>query len=195
MCKRMMMVGGGAAMLALGTGARAATIHDETVNGDLANAGGAPTALGTLALGASRVIAWSAGGDRDYFSITIGAGRQLSALNLVSYIGADQRAFLGVQSGATFTEPPTGTNVANLLGWTHFGPGTLAVAGSDILDNLGAGPGAQGFSGALGPGTYTFWAQQLGARTDYVLEFVVVPAPGMGAVMLGGLAVLARRRR
>src|SRR5262245_5831148 len=120
-------------VLALASNAAAAILYDEGVSGPLSNNRLAPTAL-VAALGTNSVIATSQAGDREYWSITLAAGTQLSAINLVSYSGTDI-AFIAVQSGTTFTEPPTGTNVANLLGYTHFGPGAGGATG-DILDNM-----------------------------------------------------------
>ncbi len=90
--------------------------------------------------------------------------------------------------------------MANLLGYAHFGPADEPV-GSNRLDNIATGAGAQGFSGTLGPGTYTFWSQQTGANAStYTLAFDVttisaVPVPPLFAGILAvGLGVIGFRR-
>lgn len=152
------------------------TLYSEATGGDLSNEAAAPTAL-TAVAGGNVLRATSAQGDREYFSIVVPAGHQLDAIVVDAYQSTDERAFIAVQAGATFTEPPTGTEVGNLLGYSHFGPNVEPV-GSNILDNIGTGAGAIGFTGSLPAGTYTFWAQQAGsAETTYELTFVVSPVP------------------
>lgn len=97
----------------------------------------------------------TANADRDCFTITIAPTQFLSAIILANYGSTDRAAFLGVQAGAAFTEDASNPNVANLLGYTLFGPGSAPVS-TDLLFNLGAGSGAIGFTGALPNGTYTF---------------------------------------
>ena len=65
---------------------------------------------------------------------------------------------------------------------------------------MGQGGGSIGFTGPLGPGSYSFWAQETGPSTDnWDLNFIVIEqagvVPGVGG--LAGLmgAGLARRRR
>lgn len=151
------------------------TLYSEAASGDLSGDGARPTVL-TTTVGGHMISAVSTQGDREYFSVVVPTGHQLEAIFLKSYASADAKAFIAVQAGDTFTEPPTGTDVAKLLGYSHFGPSVEAV-GSNLLDNLGTGAGAAGFSGSLPSGTYTFWTQQTGASpTSYALNFVVVPA-------------------
>ena len=151
------------------------TRYSEAASGDLSGDLAAPTVLSTT-VGGNIVNATSTQGDREYFSVVVHPGHKLEAIFLDSYASADAKAFIAVQAGDQFTEPATGTNVANLLGYSHFGPSVEAV-GSNLLDNLGTGAGAIGFSGTLPSGTYTFWSQQTGANpTSYALNFVIVPA-------------------
>lgn len=177
------------------TSASAATLYSEAGSGDLSSNRLVPTTLGTLTFGSNVLSGNTGNGDRDYFTITVASGQTLSAITLLTYQSADGRSFLGVQSGSLITEDPIAANVANMLGYTHFGFSTVASQGTNILDDVGAGFGAIGFGGTLGPGTYTFWLQQLGAPTTYGLDFVVVPAPGVSALLAVASIVPGRRRR
>jgi len=122
----------------------------------------------------TNVIRASQGGSEnsvDYFTITIPEGSNLVSIRLSGFTGATANlAFIGVQEGDSFTEPASGTNPANLLGGTTYGS---ADSFTNILDDIGDGGVGQGFSGPLGPGTYTFWLNQTGARTSVQLDFEV----------------------
>jgi hypothetical protein len=183
------------AMVCAAGSAAAVPLYSESVSGDLSGNRAAPTNLGTLTLGTNVLNGTTGNSDRDYFRVTVAAGQTLSAITLLTYQSADGRSFLGVQSGSVITEDPNSANVANMLGYTHFGFATAASQGTNILDDIGAGFGAIGFVGTLGPGTYTFWLQQLGAATTYSLDFVTVPSPGALGVMMAGMAGLGCRRR
>jgi len=132
---RYAILGTFAFLLLLPSPSGAVVLHDEAANGDLSNNRLVPTEL-FPAVGTNSIIATSVFGDREYFSLTLPAGTRLAAINLVSFSTADL-AFIAVQSGATFTEPPTGANVAKILGYTHFGPDGGATG--DILDDMGMG--------------------------------------------------------
>src|SRR5688572_8128965 len=126
------------AALAVGVGSplvHAQVFHNEAVNGDLSNDRFNPTAY-TLAAGTGSLMATTSGGDLEYLALTIPSGLKLAGITLASYQGLDPTAFIGVQAGSTFTEPPGTPNVANILGYTHFGP---AFVGMDILDDMGQG--------------------------------------------------------
>lgn len=119
----------------------------------------------------------------------------LNHIVLKSWQGTDQIGFIAVQTGSIFTEPPTGTNVANLLGYTHIGPGAGNL-GSDFLPEMGQGSGAIGFTPPLTGEDYAFWIQQTGpSPVTYQLDFQVLPEPATLLVLSAGLAVLARKRR
>lgn len=182
-----------ALLMAAAAGAQA-FVHDEALDGDLSGDRLAPTWL-TAVPGSNLLAMRSTTGDRDYVGFTVPAGWQLSSVFHLSYASTDDLSFMALQAGTTLTEPPTGTNVANLLGWYHFG---VASAGTEIIDNLAAGPGAIGFAPPLGAGPYTFWIQQTGAAATYSFDFVLtaVPEPGTPALaLLGGLALAAMFRR
>jgi hypothetical protein len=167
---------------------------DESINGDISNDRNAPSSI-LLALGSNTLTATSVSGDREYIHMGVPFGMSLAAINHVSWTSTDQLGFVAIQPGAIFTEPPTGTNVANLMGYTHFGPGAGTV-GADILPALGAGAGATGFTPPLPFGNYVFWIQQTGqASTTYELDFVMIPAPGSITLLSVLGLTIARRRR
>lgn len=168
-------------------------IWNEAVNGDISGDRLNPSVAG-LSLGVNTLIASSLTGDREYIRLTIPAGLNLASIINVTWESEDPIAFIGVQQGPTFTEPPTGTNVANLLGWTHFGSGPGTV-GQNILPAMSASAGAIGFTPPLAANTYTFWIQQTGPLlATYRLDFVVAPAPGTAAFSAIAFAGVARRR-
>ncbi|MEO1433813.1 MAG: hypothetical protein AAFV71_33095, partial [Cyanobacteria bacterium J06633_8] len=152
--------------------------YSEAASGDISGDRNNPTQL-ALVEGANTLLATSGDGDIEYLTVNVPDGFQLDSIVLKSYSSpSDELAFAAVQSGTTFTEPTNGTNTANLLGYTLFGPGdTTTDVGENILDNMGTGAGAIGFEGALASGDYTFWLQQASAEsTNYELEFNVSPA-------------------
>jgi len=153
--------------------------YDEAIDGDLSGNRASPTNLGTIGVGDYSLRGSAVFGDLDYWRITIPAGAQLSQLNLLDYIGEDAVAFNAIQSGSSFTEDANSPNVANILGYSHFGPGVpTALPGTDILDNMGTGPGSIGFTPPLPAGTYSFWTQQTGNdECTYTFELVVTTAP------------------
>lgn len=185
----------------LSQGAMAGTAYDEGSQGDLSSVGSAPT-LVSLALGDNSVEgttgALLGGVDRDYFSITVAAGQRLTGLTVQSgteTVGAF--AFIAVQAGPVVTVGPTAGDPTGLLGWAHYGGADI---GQDILPRMGTGFGADGFSGALGPGEYAFWVQDTGPGvSSYSLGLTLqaVPEPASAALLAAGLLAGAawRRRR
>ena len=186
--------------------APAAADYNET-SGDLSNNPLAPTPI-TLTVG-NNVITGSTGQansviDRDYFTFTLAPGQQLTAIQVLegttSLSGPNPSAplsFIGLQAGSTVTDPAAPV-VGALLGYTHYGP---SLIGTDILDNIAAGPGAQGFTPPLGAGTYSVWIQEANVGTaHYVFNFVVgmVPEPSTWMMMLAGFGLMGfalRRER
>jgi hypothetical protein len=132
----------------------------------------------------------------DYVHFHLSSGMSLNSIFLASWSGIDTKGFIAVQAGSTFTEPASGTNVANLLGYAHFGPSVNTI-GQDILPSIGTGVGSIGFTGALGGSDYTFWLNQTSANVEtYRLDFfTAVPEPSSMLVLLGTPLLLRRRRR
>lgn len=183
-----------AVLICTAAAAHAVVTHDEGVNGDISGLGSTPTQH-SLFIGSNTVIGSVIAGDRDYLALIVPAGASLSSVVLENHASNSAVSFIGVQSGATFTEPPTGTNVANLLGWTHFGQ-VQGQVGTDILDDMAVGAGAMGFSPPLPAGTYTFWIQETSSNlSSYTFNFIVVPAPSSLAVALLLTGPAFRRRR
>jgi hypothetical protein len=148
------------------------TSYDEGTDGDLSGDRLHPSTL-TLTPGSNVLTATSVAGDLEYVTVSVPSDFELGAILLESYISTDDRSFIALQSGTTFTEPPTGTDVSNLLGYTHFGTG-LGQVGTDILDDMAGGAGAMGFTPPLSSGSYTFWLQETGtASATYTINFVI----------------------
>jgi hypothetical protein len=186
-----------AALLCLVTaGTAQAFVHDETTDGDLSGDRLVPSVLAASG-GLNSLLMSSASGDRDYFTFAVPTGWELVSIFHQTYVSADNLSFFALQAGTTLTEPPTGTNPGNLLGWLHFGTDT---AGSELIDDLGASAPAIGFTPPLAAGDYTFWVQQTGVAATYSFDFVLAPVPEPGPLallLLGGttLGLLARRAR
>jgi len=187
--------------------ATAAVAYSESKTVDLSSNGLSPTAL-ALALGDNIIEGWTGrfegNIDRDYFTFTLGANQQLESLIFLDgqTIGL---AFIGVQAGNQVTVSPSAADATGLLGWYHYSK--AADQGADILSNIGIPmAGSTGFTGPLGPGTYTFWLQEAspGSPVHYAFNFVVgdfvaespVPEPATWAMMLlgFGFAGMALRR-
>ena len=179
--------------------AAAVTIWDEGTDGDLSTDPAAPTSV-TVAIGTNSVIGSTvgseAGPDRDVFTFTVPEGAALTQLLLTSFVSDDDLAALELQAGPEITDP---ASADELLGWLH--PSATFV-GTDILDDIGQGAGAIGFTGPLPPGTYTLLMQQgdpeaVAYGFDLIIEPVAVPEPPMSALFVLGLVALAvaRRRR
>lgn len=197
-----------AAGVAFAGSATADVMWDEAIDGDLSTDYMNPTQLFSKATGSNHVIFTTVGAadnggeqDREYFTFTIDEGFQLSALylSLFETDPASNLGFIGVASGTSMPTSPDAPNPTTLLGYALVGTGDV---GNDILQSMGTGAGSQGFSGPLGPGSYTFWVQETGPSTDnWDLDFVieattpVVPGPGVLAGLVGIACLTGRRRR
>ena len=182
--------------VAFATPASATIVHDELISGDLSNSGAAPTSLafapgdnwilGTTGRDTQGVV------DRDYFTFTLLADEYLTAITVLNGTTtvANGLAFIALEAGSQVTVDPAAPTAGPLLGWYHYGPGDIL---NDILPEIGAGAGAQGFTPPLGPGTYAVWIQETGTGTaNYGFNFVVaeVPEPGTWAMMLLGFVAV-----
>src|SRR5262245_41357707 len=105
----------------LASGAASAAMWDESVSGDMSGTGLAPSVL-ALDVGSNIIRGSFRAGDLDYLAVTVPVGQVLSAI--VTGTGNNtglSRSFIGVQAGPVMTVPPSASNAAGLLGWTHFG--------------------------------------------------------------------------
>ncbi len=144
---------------------------DEAITGEFSEDRNAPTALVAGPID-NRISGEVGDGSRDYLTIHVPEGQQLAGIVLEEFVSTDDRAFLGMQAGTVFTEPPTGANAANLLGYVLFEASQL---GTDVLDDMNRDD-TIGFTTPLPSGDYVFWIQQLNATTDYTFNFIVEPA-------------------
>ena len=180
--------------LLIASGAQAAVIWNEAVNGDFSGDRFNPTAL-TVSLGSNQILATTGDSELDFYTIHLDAGEQLSQI-IVNAYGNQDTSFIGMTTGTTFSVDPDMPDITALLGWTHFGPTNV---GSDILPIMGSGfLGSQIFTGPLPAGDYSFWMNQFNEPTPYTLDFVVPPVPEpatMAALGLGVAAMLRRRKR
>jgi hypothetical protein len=157
--------------------------------------------VATVALGDNVVTGATGRNDLDYLTFEVPAGHTLAAIVLEDYQSLDNKAFMAVQAGSVFTEPPDASEVevGNLLGYVLFGSGE-AAKGHDLLPLMAVADGVIGFTAPLPAGPYTFWIQQTGLATEYALNFQVAPEPSgfLLAALAGGTCAaggVCRRRR
>ena len=191
-----------------------ATIYNES-SGDLSDNPAAPTAL-TLTPGLNSVIGTVAGfppegtDPQDWVSFTIPAGFVMISYVNSKYDSTDPQGFTGFQFGSAFLGDEF--IEGSYAGYAHFGtaannPDGNPVSSSTVGVNLlplmadpSFAPGTTGFTPPLAAGTYTFLIQQGNpVTTGYQFDMNVraVPEPGSSLCLLGmgGLAILALRRR
>ncbi len=186
------------ATLALAATSHAGVLWNETNQGDLSNDWLTPTVATLVASeDGENILSGTSGDDgtgidRDYITVTIPAGAQLTGIILQDYFSPDFNMFMGVVAGTTVVNPEEATD-QSVLGYALFGPSDL---GNDLMEELAVPryPGG-GFIAPVGPGTYTFWIQQTGEPTIYQMNFVVVPAPGAMVMAAMGLVVARARNR
>ncbi len=178
--------------------AASALTFDESVSGDLSDDPNAPTAL-SFDLG-SNTITGEVNlsndltlGDRDFLTFTIAPGQELEGLFLRAQ-SPTNRGFHAISSGAT-SVIPSGTgagDVSTYLGSAHL---DFISPNTDLLPDLGTPLVGSGFTGPLGPGTYSYVVQQTSNITQaYTLDFVVTPEPGsLTLIAVPGLLLLRRR--
>ena len=141
--------------------------------GDLSGDINAPTPF-VVGPGVSTLIASTVQGDLDYATFTVGPCDILAQITVDDFTSeeGDSVAFAALQSGSVFTVPFEGgeTDVSALLGFSHFG--TVDI-GQDILQQIGEGPGTEGFTSPLPAGDYTIWLNQTGAESEATLLFQI----------------------
>jgi hypothetical protein len=179
--------------LFLAASASAAVIWNEAIQGDLSDDRFSPTAF-DLTLGTSSILGTVEAGDRDFVTISVPAGLELSQLILADYDGIDGIAFIGVVTGEQFTVNPDLPVISDLLGYALFGT-SIAPLGTDYLPEMGLAFGTIGFTPPLESGSYSFWIQQTGTLSSYQWDFVVTPEPASLALLLLAGATFARRSR
>lgn len=189
-----------ASLALLALPAQAVTVWTEAVNGDLSSNNASPTAL-SLSLGSNVINGNVNGGtdNRDYITFTIGPGQSLAAINLLSYDDLNTGAandgnmgFTSINLGSTSFVPTPATSL-NFLGGNHLASSQI---GTDILAGMGAGIAGTGFTGVLGPGTYSYLVQQTGPElTGYSVELMIVPEPSALLLSIAGAGLVFGRRR
>ena len=186
--------------------------YDEGISGDLSSNASSPTAIGNLTLGDNKIIGQTDPSgvpinpqgalsveDNDYVTFTVPKGDVLSEIlvgNDSVFQGKD-RMFFGIANGSSVDVNPSFTSASGLLGWTLVGNATI---GKDALPLLGTSapvnfppfPGATGFSGPLGAGTYTLWMLDGDHDVSYDLDLVVAPVPETSTwvMLLAGMGLL-----
>ncbi|MBO6514619.1 MAG: hypothetical protein JJ974_11700 [Phycisphaerales bacterium] len=183
----------GAALLA-GSVASAA-IYDETVDGDLSGDRFAPTMItldqGMNTVSMDVVLSDQPGGDRDYFTFTLGAGQSIDSMVILESSnplgGSDSAAFVGFGPGSFFDFDPDIFSGPGLDGFVITSPGFVGV---EVINDLTGG------LNSIGPGSYSFWVQQTGQDLTRVsIGLNVIPSPSaMGVLAMGGLVAMRRRR-
>jgi hypothetical protein len=145
--------------------------YTEIAQGDLSGNRLSPT-LWNVCTGVNRLLANTSPGDQEYLRVDIPAGLALKQIMVQLFTSSDVM-FIGVQQGTTFTVTPQLATAGDMFGYTHFGTSAGNV-GTNILDDMGAAPGAIGFTPPLASGSYTFWLQQgTAGGTTYQLNFDV----------------------
>ncbi|CAE7756098.1 unnamed protein product [Symbiodinium sp. CCMP2592] len=170
----------------------AASVYNESIDGDLSGDRFNPTMIsvdnGLNTVTMQVVDSALPGGDRDYFTFSIGAGQSIDSIVVTDAFnpagGFDSTAFVGLAFDNIFDFDPD----------TFVGPGLegfvltdMSVVGTESIGALTGG------LTSLGAGDYSFWVQQTGEDiTELSLAINVVPSPSaMGVLALGGLASMA----
>jgi len=140
---------------------------------------------------------------------TIPTGFVMTSYVNARYNSSDDQGFTGFQFGPSFLLDEF--TAGSYAGYAHFGTGATNGVGSPPSSTVGVNllplmadpsfaPGTTGFTPPLAAGTYTFLIQQGNpVTTGYQFDMTVrsVPEPGSSLCLfgMGGLAILAVRRR
>ena len=146
--------------------------YHEAADGDLSGDHLSPTFI-HLEAGSNLVTASQQGDafgrDVDYVTVTVPAGMVISAIQIENWSGNPASpAFIGLQSGTSFTVDAQTAQNSDLLGGASY-----AGPSANILTTMGALPGATGFLPPLFAGDYTFWLDQTGDPSTATLDFVM----------------------
>lgn len=190
---------------------------------------GGPTLLGALTPGSNLITGMiNTYGDRvgphgertmqdqDYVTFIVPAGYALtnfivsSGTSIVTAPPRNDSLFLGLYQNPYTPVDPSFSSATGLLGWALV---TQTDVGSDILPAIGspilpdgtpryagfAVPGATGFTGPLGAGTYTLWLYDGDEAANYSFKLVTaaVPEAATWMMMIAGFGAVgaAMRRR
>lgn len=178
---------------------QASTLYNEAVQGDLSNSGSTPTPI-TETVGSNQIFGTTGrdanGIDRDYFTITVPTGLQLTAVTeLAGTSVGGVVSFIGIQAGNQVTVSPNAVDATGLLGWAHYGG---ATTDTNLLPVMGIpAQGSSGFTPPLNAGNYSIWIQDFNTGSfpygfDLVLAPVAsaVPEPQSYTMMLAGVSAL-----
>jgi len=170
--------------LFLSPSASATDLNEFVIEGlDFSSVGAQPTPW-SLTAGNNSLIGRASSLDYDFVRVTVPANHTLGSIVVTFHEDLNQ-VYAGLQAGPTWTAG-VGIEIdpSQLLGWANFptNPHHGAHTGEDILDDIGLGAGATGFSPPLPSGVYTFLFQTGSNEISYGLNFSVLP---VGAALPG----------
>lgn len=146
-------------------------VYDEAMDGDVSNDYLNPLNL-TLGVGTSTLKGSIADGDRDLFTLIVASGMTLDSIKLLSYTTDSENpsnvSYLLSQPGAFLSAPPD-NDFSDPIGYVGFGKW---AEGREILRFLTVGP-PYDYVNKLGPGSYAFWINETGPKSDYSFSFTV----------------------
>jgi hypothetical protein len=165
---------------------------------EIADTGDAPSGPVALTAGSNVMSATQEGEgdgangvrDRDYFTVEVPDGFQLTGVVLNGYDNTNAAApdgFLAFQQGDEVTvDPTTGANVDDLQGAIIYGANDLS---SNLLETMRGGFSdpqtgltLPGFDQPL-TGTWTFWLNQGAGPSTATLDFIVEPLPASAVTL------------
>lgn len=158
---------------ACGNSSIVTTPYDENIDGDLSDDRNDPTKI-ALSDGNNLISSCQNGSpkDLDYLTFTVSTGKILERIVLTQFssIPSSNQGFIGLQQGSILTEPPSGTNVANLLGGIIYG---LSDLNSNILPEMAILGGAIGFNPPLTSNDYTLWLNQTSTESCITIDLLI----------------------
>ena len=128
----------------LASGAQAASLWNESTDGDLSDLGDSPTLVRPLMAGSNLLKAtFNAGAENpspDYFTVQVAPGQVLKDIVLLDWQASpsfEDVAFMAVQKGRKFgfeVAAPGSRTADGLLGWTHLR--STQVGGNSVLGEM-----------------------------------------------------------